>query len=183
MLLLEQPFLASSCQLPVLPFLSPRIEDSAKFLIKRDGQNGTEKALSSRFGPLSSRLASSVPFLPFFCPVLAGSHWRRVPFWVRTGWPKCGIGCVEQARPVSVPFARGGEHGLGPFGLGPARASFFFPHIIRVVERGVAAAHTVMGGALLQYYYLIYLSICLSFILRCEGPASALSLAQTRYNT
>ena len=106
---------------------------SAKFLIKRDGQNGTEKALSSRFGPLSSRLASSVPFLPFFCPVLAGSHWRRVPFWVRTGWPKCGIGGVEQARPVSVPFARGGEHGLGPFGLGPARASFFFPHIIRVV--------------------------------------------------
>ena len=40
---------------------------------------------------------------------------------------------MEQARPVSVPFARGGEHGLGPFGLGPARASFFFPHIIRVV--------------------------------------------------
>ena len=40
---------------------------------------------------------------------------------------------MEQARPVSVPFARGGEHGLGPFGLGPARVSFFFPHIIRVV--------------------------------------------------
>ena len=33
---------------------------------------------------------------------------------------------MEQARPVSVPFARGGEHGLGPFGLGPARVSFFF---------------------------------------------------------
>ena len=35
---------------------------SARILIKRDGPNGTKKALLSRFAPLLSRLARSVPF-------------------------------------------------------------------------------------------------------------------------